>query len=254
MTMTVCLDVSGDGIATLTLNRPERGNAFNQEMLDELGQGLSTLEGDECVRILVLRGNGKHFCTGADIAPRTGERDGGLTFNQVLSRLDRFAKTTIAVVEGGCVGGGLGFASCCDVLLATDNAFFMVPELRVGIAPSAEFTGLLIRAMGHRAFRRYGLSGERISPSEALRTGLVHQIIEPHETESELEKMTDAFLHGAPEATAQLKRTIATQSVPGEAILFPSEKPKPRGLERSPEAIEGLQALREKRKPSWYPR
>jgi methylglutaconyl-CoA hydratase len=250
---TLLLDVSSNGVASVTLHRPERGNAFNQAMLDELGQLCLDLENDARVRVVVLRGSGKHFCTGADISSRGEGSPRGLGFNEVLSRVDRFRKPTIAVIQGGCVGGGLGFAACCDVLFAEENAFFLIPELRVGIAPSTELSGLLIRAMGFRVFRRYGLSGERISAPEALRIGLAHQVLAAGAVETELAKTADAFLHNAPGALAELKETIAGHAFPREEVLFPPGGAKARGLARSPEAEEGLAAFREKRKPAWYP-
>jgi methylglutaconyl-CoA hydratase len=251
--MTVITDLNAEGVATVTLNRPDRGNAFDQAMLDELGRCFAGFEGDARVRLVVLSASGKHFCTGADMSSRAEGAKGGLGFNEVLARIDRLCKPTIAVVQGGCVGGGLGFAACCDVLLTEETAFFSVPELRVGIAPSPELSGLLIRAMGYRAFRRYGLSGERISAAEALRIGLAHQVLAPGTVESELERLADAFLHNAPGATAELKDTIAAYALPPQQTLFPPGGTQSRGLARSPEAVEGLAAFREKRKPSWYP-
>ena len=253
MTETLFVDVASHGVATVTLNRPDRGNAFNQTMLNELGGCFDSFREDPSVRVVVLRAAGRHFCTGADMSSRGETSDAGLGFNDVLSRIDRLPKATIAVVQGGCLGGGLGFAACCDVLLADENAFFSVPELRVGIAPSSELAGLLIRAMGHRAFRRYGLSGERIGAAEALRIGLAHKVLEPEALDSQIAQVADAFLQSAPGALADLKQTISGHTSPDEISLFPPGGVRLRGLARSPEAIEGLAAFREKRKPAWYP-
>jgi methylglutaconyl-CoA hydratase len=197
---TILLNIAADGVGTVTLNRPDRGNAFNQAMLDELGRLFLDVQDDARLRVLVLRGSGKHFCTGADISSRAEEISGGLSVNEVLCRIDGCRKPTIAVVQGGCVRGGVGFAACCDVLLAQESAFFSVPELRVGIAPSAELSAIVIRAMGYRAFRRYGLSGERISASEAVRTGLAHQVLAADNGHAQLARIVDAFLHSAPGA------------------------------------------------------
>src|SRR5215475_3577630 len=178
---TLSIDISPRRIATVTLNRPDRGNAFDQTMLDELADQLKTLAGADNVRIMVLRGAGRHFCTGADLASRgpdahvTPPAQPPATLRDVLIALDMFPKPTIAVVHGGAIGGGAGFAACCDVAVATEAAFFSVPEVRVGMPPLGVMP-FLIRAMGHRNFRRYGLSGERIKAPEALRIGLVHQI------------------------------------------------------------------------------
>ena len=161
MTETIRVEQEQRAVATIVLDRPDRGNAFNQQMLDELYGALKGLSLNKSVRAIVLRGAGKHFCTGADIGGR-GESSGGVSLGQMLEALDTCPKPTIALVQGGCVGGGLAIAACCDVLMAQDGAFFSVPELRVGIAPSRELSVYFMRAIGARAFRRYGLSGERI--------------------------------------------------------------------------------------------
>src|SRR5262249_45010085 len=176
---TISVDVSARRIATVTLNRPDRGNAFDQTMLDELSGELKALAADDTVRIMVLRGAGRHFCTGADLAARAAEAQATpahppATLRDVLVALDPLPKPTIALVHGGAIGGGAAFAACCDVALATETAFFSIPEVRVGMPPLGVMP-FLIRAIGHRSFRRYGFSGERITAAEALRIALVPQ-------------------------------------------------------------------------------
>jgi len=256
MLQTITVDVSPRRIATLTLNRPDRGNAFDQTMLDELADQLQVLAADDTVRIIVLRGAGRHFCTGADLAARGPEAHATTTsrppatLRDVLVALDTLPKPTIAVVHGGAVGGGAGFAACCDVAIATEAAFFSIPEVRVGMPPLGVMP-FLIRAMGHRAFRRYGLSGERVAPAEALRIGLVHQVCDAASLEDTLGRIADELLHGAPGAMATLKEAAAPfASPPLVAILAHRAPHNP----KSPEAIEGVAAFREKRKPGWYPK
>lgn len=246
---TIRIERAARSAAALVLNRPERGNAFNQRMLDELHAALTSLAQDADVRVLLLRGEGKHFCTGADIGGR-GEGGGGVTLAQMLHALDAFPKPTIAVAQGGCVGGGLAIAACCDVVLAGEAAFFSVPELRVGVAPSRELSIYFMRAMGARAFRRYGLSGERIGAADALRLGIVHEILPAVDGDARIGQIIDAFLHGAPLAGAELKARIADIA---SGAPTPEATGEPRGLERSPEAREGVAAYREKRKPAWAP-
>lgn len=249
MTETIQVEQEQRAVATIVLNRPERGNAFNQQMLEELYGALKGLSLNKSVRAVVLRGAGKHFCTGADIGGARGDSAGGVSLSQMLEALDTCPKPTIAFVQGGCVGGGLAIAACCDVLIAQESAFFAVPELRVGIAPSRELSVYFMRAMGARAFRRYGLSGERIGAPEALRLGLAHDVVAPGDADARLAKLIDDFLHCAPQASAELKRRIAHIASGAPA---PREDAEPRGLERSPEAREGVAAYREKRKPEWY--
>jgi len=252
---TITVDVSRRRVATVTLNRPERGNAFDQRMLDELCGQCGTHGADDNVRIVMLRGAGRHFCTGADLAARSGDKAEPApaakpaTLRDVLVALDTLNKPTIAVVHGGAVGGGAAFAACCDVAIASEQAFFSIPEVRVGMPPMGVMP-FLIRAIGHRSFRRYGLSGERIVPAEALRIGLVHAVCETAALDDTLARITDELLHGAPGAIAQLKAASAQFASPNlDAILAHRAPHNP----KSPEAIEGIASFREKRKPSWYP-
>jgi methylglutaconyl-CoA hydratase len=253
---TITVDISPRRIATVTLNRPERGNAFDQTMLDELGDQLKALAADDAVRIVVLRGAGKHFCTGADLAsrgpgaPTQPPQPAKYSLRDVLTVLDGLPKPTIAVVEGGAVGGGAGLVTCCDMAIATRAAFFSIPEVRVGMPPMG-IMPFMIRAMGHRAFRRYGLSGERIQAADALRLGLVHEVCEPLVLDAALTQLTDALLLGAPHAMSALKTAAARYASPNLAEILahvqPPHDPK------SAEAQEGIAAFREKRKPNWYP-
>jgi methylglutaconyl-CoA hydratase len=202
----------------------------------------------------VLRGSGRHFCTGADLAARAGDAPAlanakPATLRDVLLVLEALPKPTIAVVHGGAIGGGAAFAACCDVALASEAAFFSIPEVRVGMAPLG-VAPFLVRAMGHRNFRRYGLTGERIASAEAQRVGLVHQVCETATLDGTLARICDEILLGAPGAIGELKHATADFATPPLSAIVPSAAahgPK------SAEALEGIASFREKRKPSWYP-
>ena len=247
---TIAVQVTSRGIATVLLNRPDRGNAFNRAMLAELHGALGELGADEAVRLAVLRGRGAHFCAGADLADREDQAAPapatGPAMLDVLAALDNLPKPTIAAVDGGAIGGGAAFAACCDIVVATDAAFFSIPEVRIGMAP-VRLAPLFIRAMGQRAFRRYGLSGERISAAEALRIGLAHQLCTVSTLDAVVAEIADALLHGAPGAIRELKAACVRLATPP----WPAESSPARP--RTPEAIEGIASFREKRKPSWYP-
>jgi len=248
MLETLEIDVDPRGVATIRLNRPDKGNALNDQMLSELHDAFEELAHNENVRMLILRGNGKNFCAGADLGGR-GEMPARVSLADLLRRLDSLPKPVIAVVQRGCVGAGLALAACADVLLAFEDAFFSVPEVRIGIAPSYELSQYFLRAMGPRGFRRYGLSGERISAKEARRLGLAHEVFAEADARKCLERLVDDFMHAAPQAGAVLKKRIALVA----AGAPPDEGAhEPRGLGRSPESIEGVAAYREKRNPSWY--
>ena len=248
------------GIATVTLNRPDRGNAYDDVMLRELAATLVELDGDRATRVVVLRGGGKHFCVGADIAWHRSNQSAAHGIEpapkllDVLLSLDRLAKPTICLLHGAAVGGGLAFAACCDVALADDGAFFSIPEVRIGLVPGP-LVPIFLRAMDYRAFRRYGLSGERFSAAEALRMGLVHQVAPAGEIEAALSAIIEALLLGAPGAIAALKATATRLAAPSitEALLRALEAGSADMLQTA-EAKEGIASFLEKRKPAWYPK
>jgi methylglutaconyl-CoA hydratase len=245
----VALDVSSRGIATLTLNRPERSNAFDQPMLNELARQMVERAADDATRIVVLRGAGRHFCGGADLAARaaeTGQDAAQASLADVLTALENLPKPTVAVVHGAAVGGGAGFAACCDIVLAADGAFFSIPEVRVGMAPLG-VAPFLINAMGQRAFSRYAQTGERFTAAEASRIGLVHEVVSAEKLDEKLAEIVDALLHGAPVALRDLKAALKSRFP--LARMEAQHAPGP----RSPEALEGIASFKEKRKPSWYP-
>jgi methylglutaconyl-CoA hydratase len=258
---TITVEVSARRIATVLLNRPERGNAFDQIMLDELGHAFAGLAAGAEVRIVVLRGSGRHFCTGADLAARAAAAPAPaleaatvhVSLRDVLASLDALPKPTLAVVHGAAVGGGAAFAACCDAVIAADDAIFSIPEVRVGIPPLG-VAPFLVRAIGHRNFRRYGLSGERITAKEALRLGLAHEVCPADALDETLARVADAFLHGAPGAISTLKSAAAHYASPSmSAILAAQPAQDQKHDPKTPEALEGVASFREKRKPRWYP-
>jgi len=254
-TDTLIEDVDGRGVVTVTFNRPDKGNAYNQASLDALHEILARHAAEPSTRVLVLRGAGKHFCAGADLnghdatapAPR-------ITMPGLCLALDNFPKPTIAVVHGACIGGGLALAASCDVVIAARNAFFSLPEVRLGFAP-LPLVALLARAIHPRHLRRYLTSGERFSAPDALRIGLVHELCEASESDAAQTKAVAAFLEAAPLAASNVKRTLLSHSGEGvtEDLLAKLQAEFRRGAD-SAEANEGRAAFREKRKPSWTPK
>jgi methylglutaconyl-CoA hydratase len=247
------VDVSSRGIATLLLNRPDRSNALNQDLIDALTRQFAAHGADERTRIVVIRGAGKHFCAGADLTARATEPEPGperTSIVDMLAALDQLPRPTVAVVQGAAIGGGAALVSCCDVVLATEGAFFSVPEVRIG-RPPLGVTPFLIRAMGHRSFRRYGLSGERFSAAEALRIGLVHEVVAAEKLDEKLAEITDALLHGAPAAQRAVKADLEFSVTPSVAAIL--SRGASHGSAQTPEALEGIASFKEKRKPKWYP-
>jgi methylglutaconyl-CoA hydratase len=250
MAETLKVELSSRGVTTIFLNRPERSNAFDQQMLDELAREFFVRGSDEGTRIVVLRGVGKHFCAGADLSTRGGgDRDESAahaSLADVLTALDRLPKPTIAAVHGAAVGGGAAAVACCDIAIATEAAFFSIPEVRAGMAPLG-VAPFLSRALGERSLVRYGLTGERFSAADALRLGLVHEVVEAEKLDDRLTAIADAVLHGAPGAQREFKNEMRNAITP--LVIKRSNA----DIHRSPEAQEGIASFREKRKPNWYP-
>src|SRR5690242_8685405 len=206
------LAVDGRGIAALTLNRPEVANAYDEDLLLAMTNAMESLARDSSVRVLVIRGAGKHFQAGADInwlnrlsrqGPEQNHTASVVTVRFSMT-LNELPKPTIAVIHGACFGGGVGIACCVDVALATPDALFAISEVRHGIAPTPISTHM-VNAIGLRQTRRYALTGERFGADEAARIGLVHEVVSADGMETRLAEVLDAILLGAPGAIAQTK-------------------------------------------------
>ena len=259
-TPVVLLDIGPDGVATATLNRPEIGNAYNLDMLEQVIAGLERLADDPAVRCLVIRGAGRHFQAGADINWLNEASQykpdkalaASMTTTRALAMLNEFPKPTIAMVHGACFGGGVGFVCCADVALATPDSLFGITEIRVGTAPTPISTHM-VNAIGLRHTRRYAITGERFDATEACRIGLVHEVVAADAIEARLAAVIDAILLGAPGAIATIKNAILADN----GLKLSESQIKLMAFEHnwarnSQEAREGTGAFREKRKPNWY--
>jgi methylglutaconyl-CoA hydratase len=256
----VLLEIDGRGVATATLNRPEVGNAYNEEMLQQLIGGLERLADDETVRCLVIRGAGRHFQAGADIKwlgqvahyPPAQNYAASYATTKAMQLLNEFPKPTIAIVHGACFGGGVGIVCCVDVAFATPDAQFGITEIRVGVAPTPISTHM-INAMGLRHTRRYALTGERFGAAEAMRIGLVHEVVAASGMEARLAGVIDAVFLGGPTAIAMTKSSF----LGANGLLLDERQIAMLSHEgwtqrHSHEGHEGTSAFREKRVPAWY--
>ncbi len=257
---TVLREVDAAGVATLRLNRPEVNNAYDGEMIAALTEAVAVCARDEAVRVVVLRGNGRHFQAGADLKwiERVGQSSE--LENVAVSRrtavalrgLNEIGKPTVALVHGGCFGGGVGLVASCDVVLASLDAVFAITEVHWGLTP-AIIVPQLNAAMGVRNVRRYALSGERFGAERARSLGLVNEVCAEGALDDTAAPILDRLLRGAPEAVAETKRDVLSfseASVSGEAFDGLVER---HGLKRrSAEAREGTRCFREKREPGWY--
>jgi len=258
---TVLWEVDGRGVATVTLNRPEVNNAYNGDLIAGLHAAMDDLGADAGVRVIVLRGNGRHFQAGVDLrwsdeiaaaAPAENVRVSRLTAD-AARRLERLPVPTIALVQGGCFGGGTGFVAACDVAVAADDAIFSISETRWGLMASI-IIPQLADAIGIRQLRRYALTGERFDAREACRIGLVHEVVPVADLAVAGARLVDHVLHNAPDATAQTK-AVALESTWSAVTDETYERliVQHAARRQSAEATEGRASFREKRPARWYP-
>lgn len=251
--------VNARGVATVTFNRPGVRNAYNDKMLEALLKALGHCERDDELRVVVLRGNGPIFQAGADLAWLGGLRDASAAQNvqtsrrtaQVFRALAECPKPTVALVHGGCFGGGVGIAAACDVVIASRDTRFAIPETHWGLLPSI-IVPQLNAAMGVRNVRRYALSCEQFDAETARRIGLVHEVCEPESLDEVAAPIIDALLASAPQALRQLKKLILEQA--GASVddeYFERLVRAHAGQRGSAEANEGVASFREKRAPAW---
>jgi len=255
----VLWDMDARGVATVTLNRPEVNNAYNGAMIDGLLAALDALAKVAGLRAVVLNGNGKHFQAGADLkwinevrksAPEENLRVSRATA-QAVQGLNFAPVPTVALVQGGCFGGGTGMVAACDIVIAADNAVFSIAEVRWGLHASI-IIPQLADAVGVRQLRRYALTGERFNAEEAVRIGLVHKMVPLADLEGEGARMVEHLLANGPEAIAQTKSWILKSAWSDLAdadfdALIASHSAK----RQSAEAGEGLASFAEKRAGRW---
>ncbi|WP_257283736.1 enoyl-CoA hydratase-related protein [Endozoicomonas sp. SESOKO1] len=245
-------------IVSLCLNRPETGNALNGALIAEMHQAFDLIE-QTPTRLLILKANGKHFCTGADLNWMKQSRALGKEENhqdarqlaRLIQRLDQFPAPTMAVIQGAAFGGALGLISACDIAIASQSATFCLSEVKLGLIP-AVISPYVIRAMGVRQARRYFLSAETISAKQALRLNLIHQRCKEQELSSTVKALCDQILQNAPVAMTETKRLINDIShQPIDENLMNLTCERIASIRISPEGQEGLSAFLEKRAPGW---
>lgn len=256
---TIQLETDPRGVATLWLNRPEKNNAFDAQTIRELILAIDQVGADKSVRLLVLRGRGKHFCAGGDLAwmQQLGQLDynGNLADAQQLAELlynlYHLKKPTLAVVQGAAFAGGLGLVSCCDLAIGAEDAQFSLSEVRIGLIP-ATIAPFVIKAIGQRAARRYALSAERFDSQRAVDLGLLAERYPAAELEAQADAWIANLLQNSPAAMVACK-ALFHEVAAGE--LTPALRRYTEGaiarIRMSPEGQEGLRAFLEKRKPSW---
>ena len=248
-----------NGVATVTLNRPKLHNAFDDAMIAALTDAIKALGSDPAVRVVVLRGAGKSFCAGGDLAwmrrmagyGREENLADARALSELMHVLDTLPRPTIAVVHGAAYGGGVGLVACCDIAVATMGARFCLSEVKLGLIPAA-ISPYVVAAMGRRAARRYFLTAEVFDAAEARRIGLVHATLRMDLGNREwlvAEAARNQLSKGGPIAQAAAKALIADVAhVPAEKLRDETAR-RIAEIRAGDEGREGVSAFLEKRKP-----
>ena len=254
---TILLNRDTRGVVTVTLNRPQRRNAFDDRLIAALLQALQQLDADPEVRVVVLTGAQSVFCAGMDLDHM--RRQGTLseaeniadatTFARCLTTLDRMRKPVIARVNGGAYGGGIGLIAAADLAIGVDAAKFALTEVRLGIVP-AVIAPYVVAAIGARQARRWFLSGSIFDARVAEKIGLLHSSVPATDLDAAVEHETQSILLGGPNALGAAKSLIRTvASTSGDQSKYTANLLAK--LRASAEGQEGLAAFNEKRRPNW---
>lgn len=247
-----------NSVARITFNRPEIHNAFNDTMIKELTEIFEDIKSRDDVRVVVLTGEGKSFCAGADLNWMKRVKDYSFEENlkeslelaKLFYLIYSLPKPTIARVNGVAIGGGTGFVAVCDMAVAAATAKFSFSEVKIGVVPAC-ISPYVIRKCGEGKSREFFLTGERLTADKALAAGLVNRVAPLEELDQAVEELVSQLLTSGPNAIGVCKDLL--KKVPGlsfdEVKKYTAEVIA--ALRISEEGQEGMNAFLEKRKPNW---
>lgn len=250
--------ISPGPITTITLNRPDVRNAFNEDLIRELTEWAESITPDGTVRVAVLQGAGSVFCAGADVNwmskmigySREENLDDARRAAGMLRALDSVPVPLIGRIHGAALGGGAGLAAVCDVVVAAEDAVFGFTEVVLGILP-AMISPYVVRRIGLSAARELCLSGVRFSSARAREIGLVHEVATAERLDLAVERHVQLFLKAAPSAIARTKTLLGEVYGRRPADVSALTVDAIATQRVSPEGQEGLRAFLEKRAPKW---
>lgn len=258
----ILLAVDERGVATVTMNRPEKHNAFDDTVIAELTRTFEELAGNPDVRVMVLAAAGKSFSAGADLgwmkrmasySYEENLRDAN-ALAAMLKTLNNLPFPTIARVHGASFGGAVGLVSCCDMAVATPRASFSLSEVKIGLIP-ATISPYVIAAIGQRGSRRYFMTAERFSAEVAAGLGLVSEVVDPDNLDATINNLVDTLLANSPAAIRAAKQLVfdVENRVLSDELIDDTSARIAR-IRVSDEGQEGLGAFLEKRPAGWLPR
>ncbi len=257
---TISIDRDDRGVATLTLNRPEKHNSLSAQMIDDMSDAAAALAADTSVRVVVLTGAGTSFCAGGDLgwmreqmaADRATRMAEARKLAMMLKALNELPKPLIGRVQGQAFGGGIGMMSVCDTVVAMDTAKFGLTEVRLGLIP-ATISPYVLARMGEGKARRVFMSARLFGADEARDLDLVSKVVPEGELDAAVEQEARPYLKAAPAAVAASKALARSL---GPAITEDIIDDTIRRLAdtwETPEAEEGIAAFFGKRSPDWAP-
>ena len=255
----VLFELAESGIATVTLNNPEKHNAFDDDIIKTLTETFEYIASQGDIRLMVLASNGKSFSAGADLGWM--KRMASYSYDQNLADANALARMlhalnflpqpTIGQIQGAAFGGAVGLASCCDIVIASEKASFCLSEVKLGLIP-ATISPYVVSAIGLKASRRYFMTAERFFADKAQHLGLVDEVVSPDALEGAVTDMCQLLLANGPravKAAKQLAFDVAYRPVDQNLMKDTSERIA--AIRVSEEGQEGLNAFFEKRPARW---
>lgn len=246
-------------VATVTLNRPDVRNAFNEFTIAELALAFNELGRNDDVRAIVLAANGPAFCAGADL--NWMKKMAGYSHSENAEDAEKLAdmlrtiylcpKPVVAKVQGDCYAGGMGLVAACDIAVAGSGVCFCLSEVKLGLIP-ATISPYVIKSMGENAARRYFLTAEKFTAQEAHRIGFVHDVVAADALDAHVDNIVKALVTSSPNAVREAKvlvREITGKTVDSALVVDTAERIA--NIRSSEEGREGVASFLEKRKPSW---
>ena len=246
-------------VARLRMTRAQVHNAFDADLIAELTAALEAVADDAGIRVLVLEAEGASFSAGADLnwmrgmaaASEEDNRLDSLALARLMRTLDTLPKPTIAAVQGAAFGGGVGLVACCDIAIGVRDAKFGLTESKLGLLP-AVISPYVIAAIGQRNARRYFATAELFDADEALRIGLLHDVVNPTALDTAVQRQIDLLLKAGPVASASAKSLVRDVVAHADGARHDADNAALIArLRVSPEGQEGLSAFLDKRKPAW---
>lgn len=258
----VVLNRREGGVTEVVLNRPDKRNAFDDVIIQQLIQALSEVNSDHDTRVVILRSEGKHFSAGADLGwmrrmadnTRQENLDDSRELARLMNVMNHLSKPVIGLVQGAAFGGAVGLAACCDIVIATEKSSFCLSEVKLGLIP-AVISPYVVRAIGERQARRYFISAEVFSARQAEAFGLVHIVCtDVGAMEERCEEMIRQLALNGPGAMVAAKNLVfAVSHKPTNAEVIEDTAHRIADTRVGEEGQEGLSAFLNKRKANWVP-